>query len=248
MKNLEEAVKKIRAAQKRSKKPFAVVLAGHNGSGKSTFWYERLAEDYQIPLVNADRMMMSILPEVSTERPLPSWAQDFRDKNTAWMQVAQRGVQAFVAQAMEQRVPFAMETVFSHWKRLPNGKHESKIDNIRDMQAAGYFVLLMFVGLSTAELSMARVNTRVEKGGHAVDPKKLAGRFPRTQSAIRAALDVADAAILVDNSRDIEEAFTIAHVRMAKSVLFDCRQSAGAPAEILEWLNVVAPVAAEHSS
>jgi len=41
----------------------AFVLAGHNGSGKSTLWYSRLAESLRMPLVNADRMMMSILPD-----------------------------------------------------------------------------------------------------------------------------------------------------------------------------------------
>jgi predicted ABC-type ATPase len=239
MKDLEEAVRRIKAAQERSKKPLAIVLAGHNGAGKSTMWYARLADELRIPLINADRMMMSILPDAE---PLPAWAQDLRDRDLGWMQVAQRGVQAFVAQAMERAVPFAMETVFSHWRRLPSGKYESKIDNIKDMQKAGYFVLLLFVGLASAELSMARVNTRVERGGHAVDPDKLIARFPRTQAAISAALDVADAAILVDNSRDIEEAFTIAHVRQAGKVQFDCRDlPAPAPKEILAWLERVAP-------
>lgn len=38
------------------KKPAAFVLAGHNGSGKSTLWYQRLAAQLQVPLVNADRL------------------------------------------------------------------------------------------------------------------------------------------------------------------------------------------------
>jgi predicted ABC-type ATPase len=63
------------------------------------------------------------------------------------MQVAQKGVELFVAQAMAHNVPFAMETVFSHWKELHNGKIESKIDRIKQMQKANYFVLLFFVGL-----------------------------------------------------------------------------------------------------
>ena len=39
------------------------VLFGHNGSGKSTMWYEHIVDNIQIPLINADRMMLSILPE-----------------------------------------------------------------------------------------------------------------------------------------------------------------------------------------
>jgi predicted ABC-type ATPase len=77
------------------------------------------------------------------------------------MAVAQKGVEAFVAQAMARGVPFAMGTVFSHWRELKGGKVESKIDLIRQMQDAGYFVLLFFVGLSNAQLSIARFSTRV---------------------------------------------------------------------------------------
>lgn len=51
------------------------------------------------------------------------------------MEVAQKGVEAFVAQAMARKVAFAMETVFSHWQPLEDGSVESKIDLIRQMQA-----------------------------------------------------------------------------------------------------------------
>ncbi len=120
----------------------------------STMWYKHLAPVLQIPLINADRMMLSILPD---GRTLPQWAKTLRDTDLSWQRVAQQGVQAFVAQAMLNRVPFAMETVFSQWQERPSEPPASKIDLIRDMQTAGYFVLLLFVGLSTPELSIARV-------------------------------------------------------------------------------------------
>ena len=187
----------------------AVVLAGHNGSGKSTLWEKRLAKSMQIPLVNADRMMLSILPVADDTGHLPVWAQKLRDQNRDWMKVAQNGVQYFIAQAMVFKVPFAMETVFSHWKELANGTFESKIDLIKQMQAADYFVLLLFVGLSNADLSIARVMTRVAAGGHSIDAKTLQDRFPRTQLAIQHARSVADATILFDNSREEKQAFTV---------------------------------------
>src|SRR5215218_8348438 len=79
------------------------------------------------------------------------------------------------------------------------------------------------VGLKSAELSIARVETRVSSGGHAVETQKLMDRFPRTQHAIRQALDVVNAAILVDNSRDQDLAFTVCQVRASNEVLFDWR-------------------------
>ncbi|MBN3786041.1 zeta toxin family protein [Burkholderia sp. Ac-20353] len=224
-----------------SGKPLAIVLAGHNGSGKSTMWYEHVVDDIRIPLINADRMMLSILPEKDRKGLLRPWAQALRDTDTMWMQVAQKGVESFVAQAMANQVPFATETVFSHWRALPGGGHESKIDLIRNLQAAGYFVVLLFVGLSSAALSLGRVATRVAAGGHDVGEQKILARFPRTQKAIGAALTVADAAVLVDNSRDLARAFTPCYVRTQSGVLFDIRSEGKAPQEITAWLDVVAP-------
>lgn len=124
-----------------------------------------------------------------------------------------------------------------------DGTFESKIDRIREMQAAGYFVLLLFVGLSSAQVSIARVQTRVANGGHAVAIDRLLSRFPRTQAAIRAASTVADATVLVDNSRNARHAFTVAAIQRGAVRTYDIRRPAGAgvPAEIQAWLDIVAP-------
>jgi predicted ABC-type ATPase len=137
-----------------------------------------------------------------------------------------------------------METVFSHWKENEDGSVESKIDLIHDIRAAGYFVLLFFVGLTDTDLSILRVRTRVAEHGHAVDETKLRERFPRTQKAIRAALDVADASILVDNSRDEKRAFSVCVVRRQGETLFDIRNGERtASSGITKWLDTVFPAA-----
>jgi len=242
MTSIARAVEEVRREQSRSNKPLAVIMAGHNGSGKSTMWLNHLSPKFQIPLVNADRMMLSVLPESDTARQLPKWAQDLRDTNTSWMSVAQKGVEAFVAQAMLRGVPFAMETVFSHWRELPTGKFESKIDLIRQMQTAGYFVLLFFVGLSNVQLSIARVSTRVLQGGHAVEAQRLLDRFPRTQKAIGLAASVADATIFTDNSRGKRSAFTVCRIQIRNRQIFDIRKTSKRPARVItEWLDVVSP-------
>ncbi|MCO6177487.1 hypothetical protein [Ciceribacter sp. RN22] len=173
---------------------------------------------------------------------MADWARDLRDNDRSWMLVAQQGVQAFVGHAMQAQVPFAMETVFSHWKEHEDGSIESKVDLIRDIQAAGYFVLLFFVGLTDTDLSILRVRTRVAEHGHAVDENKLRERFPRTQKAIGHALGIADASILVDNSRDERRAFSVRVVRRQSETLFDIRNSERtAPSGISKWLDIVCP-------
>jgi predicted ABC-type ATPase len=237
-----EAIDTILRARGETQKPLGVIVAGHNGSGKSTMWRRSLADRLQMPLINADRMMLSILPEPGADGHLVPWAAWLRDRNEGWMRVAQRGVQAFVGHAMAARVPFAMETVFSYWEEKADGRIASKIDLITDLQAVGYFVLLVFVGLANAEASILRVMTRVQQGGHGINEATLRKRFPKTQKAIAAGMKVADASLLADNSRSVDEAFTVCRVQLGLMPLFDVRRGGGKPpAAMSAWLDIVAP-------
>ena len=91
-------------------------------------------------------------------------------------------------------VSFCMETVFSD----PDG---TKVAFLRDArQARGYAVLLVFIGLDTDELAVARVIERVEAGGHDVPDDKIRSRFPRTLRNLSEALRFVDHAFVFDNS------------------------------------------------
>ena len=72
--------------------------------------------------------------------------------------------------------------------------------------------------------------------------QRLIDRFPRTQKAIAQAVTIADASILVDNSRQQERAFTVARIQAKKKVIYDVRRNnSPVPQEILSWLKVVCP-------
>lgn len=95
----EELLKEVTGAFDR---PVAFVLAGHNGSGKSTLWYDRLAKVLEVPLVNADRLMLSILPFPDPKtHALPDWAETLRDEDERWQRLAQEGVQLFMGLIMD---------------------------------------------------------------------------------------------------------------------------------------------------
>jgi predicted ABC-type ATPase len=148
---------------------------------------------------------------------------------------------------MDQHMPFAFETVFSYLQRQADGSYRSKVDTIVALQRAGYFVVLVFVGLASAELSILRVNTRRLQGGHDVPEEKLRQRFPRTQEAIRLAAPLADMTFMFDNSRGIDKAFSLGRVQAKASVLYDCRDAAySQEQELLDvastWLSKVAPL------
>jgi predicted ABC-type ATPase len=212
-----------RANKAAGAKPLAFVLAGHNGSGKSTLWADRIAPQVQVPLVNADRLITSILPPPLPNGHLEPWAANLRDADDRWQKLAQDGVSAFMGLVMDRKMAFGFETVFSHIKELPDGTVETKIGIIERLKANGYFVVLVFVGLASVGLSIMRVSSRVEKGGHAVPLNRLQARYPRTQKVVGMAAPIADMTIMFDNSLTMDVGFSLARVQMNEALLFDCR-------------------------
>lgn len=226
-------------------KPVAFIIAGHNGSGKSTLWHQRLGNRLRLPLINADRLTLSILPELDRSRRLPPWAQELRDSNENWQRLSQDAVKLFISLIASRKMPFAFESVFSHIRKRIDGTFESKADSIRMLQDAGYFVVLIFVGLASVELSIARVATRLQQGGHAVPLEKLRSRFPRTQRAIGMSAHLADRTLMFDNSGDLRHAFSLVRVQKRHKILFDCRrdQPASALTSITRlWMDKVVPI------
>lgn len=220
------------------------MLAGHNGSGKSTLWSDRIAPKVQVPLINADRLITSILPPALPSGHLEPWAAKLRDGDARWQTLAQDGVSTFMGLVMDRKMAFGFETVFSHIRELADGRFETKIDIIQRLRANGYFVVLIFVGLATVDLSIMRVSSRVEKGGHDVPLDRLKARYPRTQKVVGMAAGVADMTIMFDNSLTLDIGFSLARVQMNATLLFDCRdETYGVDADVRSvarlWLDKV---------
>lgn len=162
--------------------PLVVVLAGPNGTGKSTFYTHYLAAS-GLPFINADRLALDVA------------RHDPASVGYAAAELANRHRQEMLARGES----FIFETVFSD----PAG---DKLSFLRQAQAQGYSVFLVFIGLDSPMLSMARVAQRVDRGGHDVPDEKLQARFPRTLENLKQAVSFVDLAVLFDNSR-IDEPF-----------------------------------------
>ena len=160
--------------------PVLVFLAGPNGAGKSTFFAEYL-QRLGLPYVNADdlaRRMRAADPDASRE------AIDRR---------AFRGAEQLRRALLEAGVGFCTETVFSD----PQG---AKVKFLETARTRGFATFLVFIGLESVALSIARVHQRTRQGGHDIPDAKLRARFPRTLANMRAAIPVVDEAFVVDNS------------------------------------------------
>lgn len=157
-------------------RPHLIVIAGPNGSGKTTF-YDTFLAALPLPFVNADQIARTLAPDDPASIVYDAAAIADRERR----------------ELLARRRSFIMETVFSD----PAG---DKLGFLRDAQAAGYSVILLFIGIESPELSMLRVEQRAREGGHNVPQNKLQQRFPRTLRNLAAALGFIDLALIFDNS------------------------------------------------
>jgi predicted ABC-type ATPase len=191
------------------REPLLVVLAGSNGAGKTTF-YERFLANLPMRFINADRIAAALSPG----DPDAATVQATRLAETMRRDLVRRGES------------FVMETVFSD----PAG---AKLGLLRDAQAKGYAVVLLFIGIESPSLSAARVAQRLERGGHDVPDDRVISRFPRTLANLRAALAFVDVALRLDNSSSRDPYRPVATWRSGREV----SRAADAPS----WLGGSAP-------
>jgi predicted ABC-type ATPase len=154
--------------------PLLHLLAGPNGSGKTTFFEHVLGPVTGLPFINAD--------VIARER----WPGSDRDRSYEAAKLAEQRRDEMIAQQRS----FIAETVFSH---------PSKVELIHQARRAG-FLVIVHVMLVPLPLSMRRVEARVLHGGHNVPPEKQQERFPRLWPLVADALRLANEGFAYDNS------------------------------------------------
>lgn len=163
-------------------RPIVVAIAGPNGAGKTTFYHAHL-EPAGLRFVNADVVSRGLTIDPYEAARL---AAELRE--------------ALVA----SRESFVFETVLSD----PVG---DKLAFLEKTAAAGYTVVLCFIGISGPDTSGARVAMRVSQGGHDVPAAKLVSRFPRTMANLRLAVARLPHVLIFDND-DLRHPFRLVAV------------------------------------
>jgi predicted ABC-type ATPase len=132
-----------------------IIIAGPNGAGKTTFAREfLLREGACLNYINADLIAEGIAPL----RP-----------ESAAMRAGELLLDE-IRRCVERGETFAFETTLSG---------RSYAQQIPLWQQAGYRVELYFLSLRSARLAIARVKTRVARGGHHVPASVVRRRFHR---------------------------------------------------------------------
>jgi predicted ABC-type ATPase len=88
---------------------------------------------------------------------------------------------------------FTFETVMSH---------PSKVDLLKQAQAAGYRTYLYYVATDDPAINISRVENRVKLNGHDVPPELVEKRFYRSLELLMSAIQSSNRAYIFDNSTD----------------------------------------------
>lgn len=158
--------------------PTLHVIAGPNGAGKSTLYQNRIQRLFpEAEFVNADLLAKAHYGHNAVTAEESAKGQELAEQRRA--------------QLMAERKSLVTESTFSH---------ESKLDLIREAIKSGYKVNLYHVNVRSADLTVSRVESRVEQGGHPVPENKIRERYVRNQALIHEAAKLADRAYIFDNS------------------------------------------------
>jgi predicted ABC-type ATPase len=163
----------------RKHRPKVYVIAGPNGSGKTTFVYKFLP-DYAgcLNFVNADLISLGLSP-FSPET------------------VALRSGKLMLEQIRslsERGVDFGFETTLA-------GK--TYVNLLKGLKADGYEINLFFLWLRDVELAIERIAGRVRKGGHDVPGNVVRRRYARgIFNLFRVYRALLDTWTLLDNSTE----------------------------------------------
>jgi predicted ABC-type ATPase len=172
-------------------KPVLLVIAGPNGSGKTTVTLRLRRERWSegVEYINPD--------DIAQER-FGGWNN--QDAVTAAAEWASKRRDELI----QSRSGIAFETVLSV---------SDKVAFVERAVNAGYFVRVFFVGTSDPTINAARVAARVMNGGHTVPIEKIISRYTRSMANLRKLFALADRAYIYDNSVDRVDAALCAQVR-----------------------------------
>ena len=135
-----------------------IIIAGPNGSGKTTFVSEYLRDSESLVYISADA-----IAERLVSRP--------EEMDSVKVQAGRLFIQE-IQGLIQAGTDFIVEVTLA-------GKGFAR--TISQLKSTGYMVTIVFIFLKSPETSVARVRNRVQAGGHHVPTKDVIRRFYRSK-------------------------------------------------------------------
>lgn len=162
------------------RKPELIMIAGPNGSGKTSVTVKFLHHEW------ADGTLY-INPDTVANEMFGGW------NDTDAVLKAAKYCTDLREKCLTDKVSFVFETVFSA---------KDKIDFIIRAKEAGFFVRVFFISTSDPSINALRIARRVMNGGHDVPIPKIISRYYKSIENCATISSIADRVYVYDNSID----------------------------------------------
>lgn len=178
-------------------KPILCVVAGPNGSGKTSTTVQLLSNEWSDGCVY-------INPDNIAQEMFGDW-----NSPDAVLKAAKEATRLRY-ECLEKNTDFVFETVLSS---------DEKVEFLRRAHDDDFFIRLFFVGTETPEINVRRITRRFLEGGHEVPISKTISRYYKSLDNASLVIPFVDRAYIYDNS--VENAlprllFRTAEGRIAK--------------------------------
>lgn len=165
-------------------KPVLIVIAGPNGSGKTSVTSKILHHEWleDSEYINPDNVARDVFGDWNNQEAVlnaANFCNDWREK------------------CLAERKSHIFETVMSA---------TDKVDYILRAKEAGFFVRLFFVSTESPTINAKRVANRVLNGGHDVPIPKIISRYDKSIANCIALAPYVDRLYVYDNSIEDTEA------------------------------------------
>ncbi len=159
-------------------RPTLCVVAGPNGSGKTTTTEQLLANEW-----SANSLYIN--PDIIANQEFGGW-----NNADAVLKAAQRATELRY-QCLEKRCDFVFETVFSS---------AEKLEFLHKAHETGFFIRLFYVCTKSPEINVARIAKRYMNGGHEVPISKVISRYFKSLEQVKQAITFVDRSYIYENS------------------------------------------------
>lgn len=184
------------------RKPVLCIVAGPNGSGKTSTTVSLLADEWakDCLYINPDNIAQNIFGDWNSSEAVVKAAKESTRMRH---------------ECLEKRQDFVFETVFSS---------DEKVDFVKAAHDAGFFIRMFFVCTDNPEINVRRIVMRFLNGGHEVPISKIFSRYYKSIKNMLLVLNIVDRTYFYDNSIEDHEPrllFRTANGRLMKQYTED---------------------------
>ena len=164
-------------------KPKLLIIAGPNGSGKTSVTSKILEHEWieDCVYINPDNIAQDVFGDWNSQEAI--------------LMAANRAAE-LREEYLSKKKGILFETVLSA---------ADKLDYIKRANEAGYFIRLFFVGTDHPSINASRIARRVMEGGHDVPISKIISRFNKSIANCSKIVPLIDKLYVYDNSVEYAE-------------------------------------------